>query len=467
MIKSYQIFVCKNTIKKYFIFTLVLFGGILLAGIINRTASEESVKRFSEATAFLMGGIMFPVSSLVGLSAIYNANLTDQSYGYSYFHSLNDSARHFGNAIVFGNIVAFIKILLLGIIMITGFPLFNAVFLISFMLFGIGFMNLFGFVRSTLARILPFACLGGLVGAFYAASDDIPQGDFSLFLIILTMIAIGVYFLGLLNALMGAKTAWQKEGKNEKALKKSQACAVSCDKESSVYERTEKRILKKQKQSGIGIIIKSLLRIPKTAFFFMGIFALGGVVLPYVAHVDIGSDEYLFPKICIFFPCAELTELLAIMFLRDFISNKWIRSAAIAKELFTRSLPACIAVSTAGLSTLLMGAYFVFLNSINAQAGQYSDTLVLGAVILGSLLFFSPILIQTLVGTATMMYAAFLSIAALILLVGDERKMFGFGVPLNFAVIMFLLAVVLGTVWCFFYCSYKYKKSDCKLFKQP
>lgn len=63
-----------------------------------------------------------------------------------------------------------------------------------------------------------------------------------------------------------------------------------------------------------------------------------------------------------------------------------------------------------------------------------------------------------------MVYTASLPLVAVIVLIDDVKKQFGFGIPLYLSIIIFLLTAVLGTVWMLYYFSYRYRKIDVKVY---
>ncbi len=461
MIRSYRIFVSNTVIKKYLIFALAVFCVALLAGITNINTSDESVNSLLESFVPMLCAVMFPITSLVSLAGIYNANLKGEPYGYNYFHSLKNSDKHFKNAIIFGNIMLPALMLPFGAVMIACFSTYNTFVLLSFVLLSSGMMNLFGFKQSFLARILPLAALGGCIGAFFAATENVKREVFPYVLTIMGIISVGVYFLGLFHAIIGAKTAWSRYIKGRE--KENQASEV---KDAAVDKKAERRMAKKQKQSGLGFLMKCILRVPKWGLITIILFPLLIEILPYVFHEGLGSGDYLFPKVVVFFPSMFFTEMTVIVLIRDLLGNKLVRSMPIAKRLYTRSLPSLIAIIVLGVSVVLVGGYYIFLNCINASIDHYSDALVIGAVMCGSLLFFAPLLMQTVAGGFIMVYIASVPIVEVIDLIDDAKKQFGFGLPLYLSIIIFLLTAILGTIWMFFYFSYRYKKTDVKIYSQ-
>lgn len=457
MIRSYRIFVGRNNIKKYFHFVLAVFGVLLATGIVYKTVPADAVKGLIEVFVPLICTIVLPVCSLVTTGNIYNSNIRGELYGYNYFHSLKNSAKHFKNALICGNVMSLIIILPYVAFITLFLPVKYTLLLISFMLLALGMMNLFGYVQSVFARIFPLAFLGGCIGGFISLAEELEDHEVYYFLTILGIVSAAVYLIGILYSAIRAEAAWNREGKASESGK-----AAPQKPEAYPDKIQVKRFSKGTKQSGFNFIKETFLRTPKWAAVFVLLFSLVSAVLPFVAHEHIGSEDYLFPKIFVFFPSVFLTEMTIIFLIRDFAGNKFVRSMPIAKQVYTRSLPSLIVILTLGLSTVLMGCYFVFLKCIGAEIGQFSDTLLLGAVVCGSLLFFAPVFTQSPAGGVIMIYLASLPIVAAIFLMDGLQKSFGFGVPLYISITIFLLTAALGTVWAFFYSSQRYKKKDGK-----
>lgn len=460
MIKSYRIFVGSNNIKKYLLFVLAVFGVLAATGIVYKTVPIDAVKGLIEVFVPLICTIVLLVCCSVTTGNIYNSNIHGGLYGYNYFHSLKDSAKHFKNALICGNVMSLIIILPYVAFITMFFPVKNTIIMISLMLLALAIMNLLGYVRSFFARIFPLAFLGGCIGGFFTLAEELEDNEVNYFLAILGIVSAVVYLIGIFYSAIRAEAAWNREGKDGKASEIGKAETQKTEVLSD--EIQEKRFSKGTKQSGFNFIKESFLRTPKSLMVFVLLFSLVSAVLPYAAHEHIGSEDYLFPKIFVFFPSAFLTEMTIIFLIRDFAGNKFVRSMPIAKQVYTRSLPSIIVALTLGLPTVLMGCYFVFLKCIGAEVGQFSDTLLLGAVVCGSLLFFAPVFTQSPAGGVIMIYLASLPLVAAILLMDGLQKSFGFGVPLYISIIIFLLTAILGTMWAFFYSSQRYKKKDGK-----
>lgn len=457
MIKSYRIFISKDFIKKYALFSIVIFAVTIAAGITGKYTSVVWLKGITEGLMPMLCTLLFPVCSLVSMAQIYNANMPDQPNGYKYFHSLKNSAGHFKQAIVFGNLISLMLIIPTGAALMLLFPTAKILLLMFFTIFSLGFMNFFGHMKSIIARLMPLAALGGSIGAFWAASEDMDTELPYLPLVIIGITAVLVYAGGIIYSVARAKSAWNKEltAKEKKEMTASEAAE----------DNAAKKISKAKRHGAASFLVNSVMHFPKTVVALI-IFALITALLPFLVHEPIGEDDYLMPKVFIFFPAVFLLEMILILFSRNIAGNKMVRSMPIAKKLYTRSLPGAIPLITFGVSGLAMGAYFIFLGVINAEVSQFSDTLVTGSIICASTLFFAPFVADLVVGGLIMIYAAGLPFIAVMLLMDKTAKTHGYGVPLYLAVTLFALTAVLGTLWCFYICSHKYRKKDLVIYPQ-
>ncbi len=452
MIKSFRIFVGKNFTKRTFISSAVLFAAAVSLGLLKNV----NVNGLAPVRDFIAGwvpgfcGIIFPVTATVYMSQIYNANMRDQPGGYKYFHAIPNSDSHFQRAIIFGNLLSLILISPAYAALVILFPSDMMLVLAAFALLTVGVMNFFGHVRSIYGRIIPLMVMSGGIGTFWAIGQDLNEISFPVYIFL--GIAAVVYIASFIFTAAMAKSAWNREDKEKNKEK--------------TPEKTEKISPQKAKYGGAQFIINGLLRVPKAALIIVIVMVLIFGILPFICHVEIGDEEYLLPKAFIFFPSALFIEFCAIFTSRDIGGNKLIRSSPIAKRLYTRSLPAAISIFTVGFSTLMIGIYFVFLAAIGAEISQFSDTLIIGAIVVGSLLFFAPTLMETPAGGVFMVYVATLPLVAVILLVGKERKLNGFGVPLYLSALLYLFAAVLGTVWGFYICKRNFRKNDVKIAAQ-
>lgn len=453
MIRSYTIFIGKGFVKRFMLFAAAVFFALICLGITSKYTSLNFINGLVPSLCM----ILFPAASVVSMAQIYNANLPDQTGGYKYFHSIKNSERHFRNAIIFGNLFTLMLTVPTCGIMMLFFPYGRILFLVAFSLISVGVMNFCGHLRSVYARIVPLAMLGGGVGVFFAISEDMEAENAGAVPIIFTAAALAVYVAGTVFSVARARSVWRREDMHkEKAEKKSS------EKSESISPKKDKKL----GHGGAAFLSGCFARAPKIAKVITVVISLITVILPFIAHEPVGDEDYLFPKVFIFFPSVFIVEMSLILLYRDFGNNKFARSMPIAKNLYTRTVPYSISFMTVGFSTAIMAAYFVFLALTNAESAQYSDTLVIGSLIIGGVLFFAPCLIDFPAGGVLVIYAAALPIAAVLLLADDTKKVMGFGVPLYLAVIMFALTAIWGTVWAFFISRRKYVKSDVKIVPQ-
>lgn len=199
---------------------------------------------------------------------------------------------------------------------------------------------------------------------------------------------------------------------------------------------------------GLRFMLNSWKRMPKGLTIFVGVLTLAAEVLPFVFHEPLGEEDYMFPKIFLFFGMVIFVCMFAIASGGEMSMNKFVRSMPMAKELYTRSAPMFIVMSV-GVQTVIMGAYFVFLGIKGAEATQFSDTLILGAVVCGSMMLFMPVIFPVPMGGLIGLYATLVPIIMLALFADKSVKLNGFGAPLPLAVGIFVGVLILGTVWAF------------------
>jgi len=212
---------------------------------------------------------------------------------------------------------------------------------------------------------------------------------------------------------------------------------------------------------GLKFLFKSWTKMP-LFFWFSIIFSAVFLVLPFVLHEDPGSEDYLYPKMFLFFPSLFLVELGLICGCRDVNANKLVRSFPIAKELYTRSIPAFITLLTLGVSAVSVGAYFVFLGIIGAEAFQFADVLIVGAIVCFMLLLASAFLTTMLGGGVLAVYFAAAPMVAVTIVNGGLIPN-GFGVPLWAAALIFAASAAAGTVLLFAISARRYKTLNVKI----
>lgn len=213
---------------------------------------------------------------------------------------------------------------------------------------------------------------------------------------------------------------------------------------------------------GLKFLFQSWKKMP--FFFWFGIvISLAMAVLPFVFHKETSAEEYMFPKMFIFFPSIYLTEIGLICGCRDIAGNKLVRSFPIAKELYAKSVPAFVMILTLGISAITVTAYFIFLGIVGADAAQFADTLIIGAIVIAPELIALGFLANIPGGGFFGVYVVALPIV-LIATVGNKTVMrTGFGVSVLTAALIFAAVVAASTVLMFVAARWRYKKSNIKI----
>lgn len=203
----------------------------------------------------------------------------------------------------------------------------------------------------------------------------------------------------------------------------------------------------------------------KDKLFFWGMTVLTVVIslFPFMFHEVLGSNDYLYPKMYVYYPMVFFCEVGLTYGCRDIPSNRLMRSIPRAKELYTISVPLFITVMVVGMSAIMLTAYFIFLSGIGAEETQFSDTLICGAVLCLPLLVLSPFAARVQAGGALMVF--FLLIPAIVVMsIGGEKVLTGgFGLSLWAAALIFSLSLAVGIFFAFLISAVRYKKSNVKI----
>lgn len=214
---------------------------------------------------------------------------------------------------------------------------------------------------------------------------------------------------------------------------------------------------------GLKYIFNSWKRMSVFLTVFTAVLGAAFAVLPFVMHQPPGDEDYIFPKTFMFFASVFMTTMGMICGCRDLAMNKLVRSLPIAKELYTRAVPTFIVILSAGLTVVLTGAYFVFLSIIGAEAGQFSDTLIIGAVLCGSVLIFMPLFVHFAGGGLLGIYPPIMAVTGVMLFCGKEVQQNGFGIPLPVSAAVFAAVMILGSEWAFWISAVKFRRTDVKI----
>lgn len=214
---------------------------------------------------------------------------------------------------------------------------------------------------------------------------------------------------------------------------------------------------------GLKFMLNSLKRLPKVLVAIIILLTLASAVLPFVLHEPLGEEDYMFPKVFIFFGGVMVVCLFSVATSSEFTMNKLVRSMPIAKEMYTRSVPLFILMCM-GAQTVIMLAYFLYLGIIGAEATQYSDTLILGSIVCGSVLAFMPFAFTVPMGGLLGLYATFIPIVVTLFMLKKEVKLYGFNAPLSIAIGIFAATLILGAVWTFWISGVRFKRSKIKVY---
>ena len=203
----------------------------------------------------------------------------------------------------------------------------------------------------------------------------------------------------------------------------------------------------------------------KNKLFFWGMTFLTAAVslFPFFFHEALGSREYLFPKMYLFFPMILFSEIGIVYGCRDISSNKLMRSLPIAKELYTRAVPLFITVMVVGITAVMLTAYFIFLGAIGAELTQFSDTLICGAIFCLPMLVLSPLAARVQAGGTIIVFFLFVPAELVLLFGGEKIKTGGFGTSIWAAISIFAAALAVGIWFAFFISTVRYKKSNVRI----
>ena len=210
MIRSYKIFLCGGQIKRCALFELIAAAVISAAGIAGRSVSAEWLNNVINGAAIIFGTVFFPIGFFVLLMGIYNINIPEQPGGYKYFHSLENSARHFQNAILLHNAVSAAALMCFYAVMSCLFEPYTMLTTSGYVFLALGMMNFLGHTRSIWGTLVPYCIMGMSVGFFASVRGEGVFGS-EMFMIVLCSIAAAVYIAGTVFAVARARAVWEKE----------------------------------------------------------------------------------------------------------------------------------------------------------------------------------------------------------------------------------------------------------------
>lgn len=211
---------------------------------------------------------------------------------------------------------------------------------------------------------------------------------------------------------------------------------------------------------GIRYIFNSLKR--KRVIMIIGLlFGIAVSVFPFVFHEELGSEDYIYPKAFLAFTAWFFVTLTVTTGCRDLSQNKLVPSLPIARELYTKSMPAFISVISAVSMAVFIGAYFLFLGIIGAEKVQFADTLIIFGIVCGTFLLGSPIIMRFSLNGIAMLYISVIPVSAVIILTGAKSN--GFGLPIWIGAAIFAGALIAGTVWAFAFSKILYRRRSIRI----
>lgn len=217
MFRSFRIFTGNYTIKNVLQMILVfcaIFGAMSLLSMVEVPEKSFAAGFFA---SFLPAFSMFiPLSGGLMLNAIYSYNM-QITPGYKYLHSIPCGKKGYVQAILAGNIVAFLvmllaiglQILLFSIFGLGASPIFSAV--IS--LLAIGLINLLGNTKRQWLRmvlLMPVFILAGVLFGYSAALSENGERFPDIILWIALGVSAAVYLIGLIYTLATSARKWRR-----------------------------------------------------------------------------------------------------------------------------------------------------------------------------------------------------------------------------------------------------------------
>lgn len=214
---------------------------------------------------------------------------------------------------------------------------------------------------------------------------------------------------------------------------------------------------------GLKFMLNSWKRMSKALIIIAVLFIAAVEILPFVFHEPLGTDDYFFPKVFLFSGAVFVMCFFGVAVSGELTANKLVRSMPIAKELYTRSVPMFIVLCEAAQAVVMLG-YFVFLGAKGAELTQFSDTLIIGAIVSGSALLVMPAAYTVPMGALLGLYLNIAPIAVFIMLLKKETKLNGLNAPLPLAVGAYAAALVLGSVWAFWISGVRFRRNNVKVY---
>lgn len=211
---------------------------------------------------------------------------------------------------------------------------------------------------------------------------------------------------------------------------------------------------------GLRYIFHNLRHIP-ISMLVVSLLGIMVLIMPFAFHEELGSEDYIYPKLFISVTAVFFAILSILSGCRDISQNKLVASFPFAKELYTKSVPIFIVMSTLIANLILVGAYFIFLGNLDVESVHFSDTLVCAGITSGTFLLCSPLLVKFSGGGVLMcVYIPAIPSVGMVIFTGARSD--GFELPIWVSIEIFISAIIIGTVWTFIISKVLYHRRKVK-----
>ncbi len=214
---------------------------------------------------------------------------------------------------------------------------------------------------------------------------------------------------------------------------------------------------------GLEYLFKSWLRCKWCVFITVVLF-VGLLVVCCVGREELGSEDYLMSMA--FLPIVPYCVLVMATTVGFVSINgcRLIRSSPIAKELYTRSVPMFIIGLTLGSLVIAVGVFFVVVMAHGGSAAYLSDALIFMAIGSGMNIIGYSLLSRMMFGGIIGVYVTMFPYVGIILMLGEDIKHNGFGLPVWVSALIFAGAVIVSSAISFIVCGIYFRKLN---FKTP
>ena len=214
----------KELLRSYNIFSAQLLTRQILKSIpvfVGMSVVFTLLEFMLEGTVDFMGGFWYgmimvfaPMFGSILLNNLYSYNQPINP-GYRYFHSISESALHFKRAIIASNIFSLCITAVFAVIsfVVDTFIMGENITLVICISVGLampGCINLLGYVKNTLLRLLvvmPICCLGGFFFGFSSGEDDSVTVNPIVSVIIIAVCA-ALYIAGFIYSVRVSEKKW-------------------------------------------------------------------------------------------------------------------------------------------------------------------------------------------------------------------------------------------------------------------